>query len=222
MHIARRALTFVQGFLTSYGPSSIKKLVWDRDFSGNKWDFIDNTVGDCVYPHLEKYARNGNILDLGCGPGNTANELASDVYKSYIGVDISEVALAKAVKRTEENGRADKNSFVRSDFLGYTPTQEFDVILFRESMYHVPYGQVLKILEKYSKHLKKNGVFIVRLYLGDSRPGKIKFRVKRKIDLIKRAYDVVESHQYDTPALPTVLVFRPRQHTSNASSTHST
>lgn len=29
MHIARRALTFVQGFLTSYGPSSIKKLVWD-------------------------------------------------------------------------------------------------------------------------------------------------------------------------------------------------
>ncbi|MGC1675126.1 MAG: class I SAM-dependent methyltransferase, partial [Candidatus Acidiferrales bacterium] len=147
---------------------------------------------------------------------------ASDVYKSYIGVDISEVALAKAVKRTEENGRAHKNRFVRSDFLGYTPTQEFDIILFRESMYHVPYGQVLKILEKYSKHLKKDGVFIVRLYLGDSRPGKIKFRVKRKIDLMKRAYDVVESHQYDTPALPTVLVFRPRQHTTNASSTHST
>jgi len=36
------------------------------------------------------------------------------------------------------NGREDKNSFVRSDFLGYTPTQDFDIILFRESMDHVP------------------------------------------------------------------------------------
>ena len=211
MYIVRRTLTFVRGFLVVYGPSSIKKLLWDKEFSGSKWNFIDDTVGDCVYPHLEKYAQNGSILDLGCGPGNTANELAPNVYRSYIGVDISEAALAKAVKRTQENGRADKNSFARADFLGYTPTQEFDVILFRESMYHVPYGQVLKILEKYSKYLKKSGVFIVRLYAGDSRPGKIKRRVKRKLDLIKREYDIVESCQYDTRGLPTVLVFRPRR-----------
>ena len=211
MYIVERTKNFVQGFLASYGPSSIKKRLWDKDFASNKWNFIDNTVGDCVYPHLEKYARNGNILDLGCGPGNTANELNSDAYKSYVGVDISEVALAKAVKRTQENGRADKNSFVCSDFLGYRPTQESDIILFRESLYHVPYGQVLKILEKYSKHLKKSGVFIVRLYMGDNRSGKkIKFRVKRKVDLIKREFDVLESPQYDTPGLPVVLVFRPR------------
>jgi SAM-dependent methyltransferase len=210
VYIVQRTMVFVQGFLSSYGPSSIKKLLWDRDFSGNKWDFIDNTVGDCIYPHLERYARNGSILDLGCGPGNTANELNPSVYQSYVGIDISEVALAKAVKRTQENSRAEKNSFVCSDFLGYRPTQEFDVILFRESMYHVPHGQVLKILDKYSKYLKNSGVFIIRLYIGDNRAGKIKFRVKRKIDLIKREFDIVESSQYDTPGLPVVLVFRPR------------
>ena len=69
----------------------------------------------------KKYAQNGNILDLGCGPGNTANELASDVYRSYVGVDISEAALAKAVRRSKENGRQGKNSFVVSDFLAYKP-----------------------------------------------------------------------------------------------------
>lgn len=210
MYIARRALNFVQGFLWSYAPSSVKKRLWDRDFSGGKWDFIDNTVGDCVYPHLEKYAEGGDILDLGCGPGNTANELAFGTYGRYIGVDISEVALEKARKRTRENGRTDKNSFVRSDFLGYAPTQEFDVILFRESMYHVPYGQVLSILEKYSKHLKKNGAFIVRLYAGDIPTGKIKYRVQRKLDLIRSEFDIVESCQYEKPGTPTVLVFRPR------------
>jgi len=210
MYIVRRTLTFVQGFLTSYGPSSIKKKLWDRDFSSGKWDFIDDTAGDCVYPFLEKYANHGNILDLGCGPGNTANELTSDAYKTYIGVDISAAALEKAVRRTKENGRADKNSFVVSDFLGYAPSQDFDIILFRESLYHVPYGQVKPILDKYSKHLKTGGVFIVRLYAGDERPGVIKPRVIRKMDLIKNNFDIVEYRRFDTPALPTVLVFRPR------------
>ena len=210
MYIARRVVTFVQGFLASYAPSSVKKRLWDKDFSGGKWDFIDNTAGDCIYAHLEKHARGGDILDLGCGPGNTANELASEAYKSYIGVDISEVALEKAVKRTRENGRADKNSFVSSDFLGYAPTRDFDVILFRESLYHVPYGQVLPILEKYSKHLRKGGVFVVRLYAGDGTK-KNKFRVTRKLNLLKREFEVVESCEYDQPGTPTVLVFRPRR-----------
>jgi len=210
MYIAQRVVTFVQGFLASYGPFSVKKRLWDRNFAGGKWDFIDNTAGDCIYPHLEKHARGGDILDLGCGPGNTANELANGAYRSYIGVDISEVALEKAVRRTRDNGRADKNSFVNSDFLEYAPAHDFDVILFRESLYHVPYGQVLPILEKYSKHVKKNGVFIVRLYAGDDTK-KTKFRVARKLDLLKREFDIVESCEYDQPGTPTVLVFRPRR-----------
>src|SRR5271167_1368436 len=125
MFIVSRALTFARGALLSYGPSGIKKKIWDKEFSGTKWDFINATADDCVYPFLEKYAQNGNILDLGCGPGNTANELAGDVYQSYIGVDISEAALAKAVKRSKESGRTGKNSFVNRDFLGYDPTLEF-------------------------------------------------------------------------------------------------
>jgi SAM-dependent methyltransferase len=195
----------------SYGPSGIKKRLWDKEFSGTKWDFIDNTAGDCVYPYLEKYANSGDILDLGCGPGNTANELSAEVYRSYTGVDISEAALEKAVRRSQENGRDGKNSFVKSDFLNFHPAQEFDVILFRESMYHIPYGQVLPILKKYSKNLKSNGVFIVRLYAGDQRPGVIKTRVTAKLDLIRREFAVLETRQFDTPALPNVLVFRPAQ-----------
>ncbi len=209
MYIVDRTLTFARGFLASYGPSGIKKRIWDKEFSGTKWNFIDNTAGDCVYPYLEKYAHNGNILDLGCGPGNTANELRADVYRTYVGVDISEAALAKAVRRTEANGRTGKNSFVNCDFLNYNPTLEFDVILFRESMYHIPYGQVLTILRKFSKNLKSKGVFIVRLYAGDQRPGVIKTRVTAKLDLIKREFNIVESQQFDLPALPNVLVFRP-------------
>ena len=59
MYIIERTARFVRGFLLSYGPSDIKKRIWDQEFSGSKWNFIDNTSGDCVYPFLEKTCRTG-------------------------------------------------------------------------------------------------------------------------------------------------------------------
>ena len=207
MNIAQRTLVLMSSFIKSYGPSNIKKLLWDKEFSGSKWNFIDNTAGDCVYHHLEKHAANGTILDLGCGPGNTANELAETAYQTYIGVDISEAALAKATRRTAENGRTHKNSFVQSDFLSYMPTEKFDVILFRESMYHVPLGQIKEILDKYSKYLKTKGVFVVRMgVLGD---GETKKRPKMMMRVIETQFEVTEKRQYDGESGPTVIVFRP-------------
>ena len=216
MYIAERSLNFIRGLLKRYGPSNVKKLLWDEEFSGNKWDFIDNTIGDCVYPHLEKHVENGSILDFGCGPGNTANELASNVYQTYVGVDISEAALRKARKRTEESGRADKNRFVQADFLTYIPTQQFDVILFRESMYHVPLGKVKAILDRYSKYLTDRGVFIVRMSTTDSMGGKSKYRPTAMLRLMESEFEVVEKRQYGGSG-PTVIVFRPRSQWRNDS-----
>ena len=112
MKIAQRILGLTQSALKSYGPSGLKRIFWDKEYSGDKWNFADHTVGDCVYSHLEKHAANGSILDLGCGSGNTPNELDANAYQSYLGVDISETCLKKASKRSQENGRVDKNKFV--------------------------------------------------------------------------------------------------------------
>jgi len=183
-------------------------VLWDQEFSGTHWDFIDDTAGDCVYPHLEKHLRGGSILDLGCGPGNTANELAASAYTTYVGVDISEAALAKARKRTDENGRAGKNSFACSDFLGYQPAQKFDVILFRESMYHVPLAKVKPILDHFSKYLNDNGVFIVRMNTTDGK-GSHKPRLAAIMGVMEADFAVVEKNQYGESG-PTVIVFRPK------------
>jgi SAM-dependent methyltransferase len=203
-----RPLNIMRGLVKRYGPSRIKMLLWDQEFSGTHWDFIDNTAGDCVYPHLEKHLKNGSILDLGCGPGNTANELADNSYTSYVGIDISEAALAKATRRTARNGRAGKNSFACSDFLSYKPEQKFDVILFRESMYHVPLNKVKTILDYFSKHLKSGGVFVVRMNISDGKGGQ-KARLAAQFDIMEKDFDVVEKAQYGD-AGPTVIVFRPR------------
>jgi SAM-dependent methyltransferase len=209
MSVAQRTLTFINSFLKSYGPANIKRLLWDKEFSGSKWDFIDNTVGDCVYPHLERYLQNGSILDLGCGPGNTANELAATAYQTYVGVDISEAALGKATRRSKESGRADKNRFVRDDFLNYVPNRQFDVILFRESMYHVPLGKVKTTLDRFSKYLKDGGVLVVRMSTFSAR-GNSKYRPGAMMRVMETEFDVVEKCQHGESG-PTVIVFRPRK-----------
>jgi SAM-dependent methyltransferase len=213
MKIAARGANFVVAVLKSYGPSNLKRYFWDREFAGTKWDFIDHTEGDCVYPSLEKYAKNGSILDLGCGPGNTANELSGDAYQTYIGVDLSEEALAKARKRTLETGRNDKNLFVRHDFVNYTPTQEFDVILFRESIYHVPIRKIKKTLTHYTRFLKSSGVLIIRIATSDQEhAGADKPRPMAMVRLMEREFDVVEKRSYEHVSRPLVLVLRPKPH----------
>ena len=212
MAIVQRSMRMVQAFLKSYGPSSVKKALWDKEFSSTKWDFIDNTAGDCIYPFLERHSRGGSILDLGCGPGNTANELAEHAYHRYVGIDISEAALQKARVRSEENGRGAKNTFVQSDFLSYSSPQKFDVILFRESLYHVPLGKVKTILDKYASFLKPDGVFIVRMALSDGEIGEVKRRPSAMLKEIETNFEVLEEEQFGK-SRATVVVFRPRSST---------
>lgn len=207
MYIVERSLRFVRGAAASYGPPIIKKNLWDREYSSGKWNFNDDTAQDCVYPYLEDYARKGSILDLGCGSGNTANELASNAYGSYLGVDISETALDKARTRSEETRRAHKNRFVQGDFLEYVPQQRFDVILFRESLYHVPLGRVQATLDRYSKHLEEEGVFIVRIATREN--GKEKSRPRAMLGIIEGHFHVLKQGEYGQKGA-TVVVFQPK------------
>jgi 2-polyprenyl-3-methyl-5-hydroxy-6-metoxy-1,4-benzoquinol methylase len=208
-NIPQRALRFALGAFKSYAPSGLKRIFWDKEYSGHKWDFADHTENDCVYLHLEKHAANGSILDLGCGTGNTSNELARDAYQKYLGVDISEVCLSKARRRSQESGRAAKNQFVFGEILQFSTPQKFDVILFRESLYHVPMGKIVSTLNRYSKNLRENGVIIVRIYTSDTN-GTPKPRPTAMIGIIEREFDVVENCHYRESGA-TVIVFRPRR-----------
>ena len=203
MLLARKVENRLRGLLQVYGTPRIKTRLWDIEFSKGRWDFLDATPGDCVYPHVERYANNGRILDLGCGSGSTANELDATAYHEYTGVDISDVALDKARRRSAENGRAHKHHFVRSDIAGYAPSQQFDVILFRDSIYYVPRPQIEAMLHQYSPFLTDNGVFIVRMSNGAD-------KYKPIADTIERNFDVVETHAFDEPNA-VVIVFRPRR-----------
>lgn len=115
MYLTEKVRNISRRLLQAYGPRKIKRYLWNIEFSRGRWDCLDQTPGDCLYPYIEKYANHGSILDLGCGSGSTASDLATDTYRDYTGIDISDVALDKARKSAEKNGRKGKTLFFQSD-----------------------------------------------------------------------------------------------------------
>lgn len=205
---AGTARSALRALLQAYGPEIVKRRLWDVEFSKGRWDCLDRTSDDCVYPYLERYANNGSILDLGCGSGSTGNELDTAAYERYVGVDISDVALAKAQQRTEENRRTDRNRYCQSDIFSYVPSQQFDVILFRDSIYYVPRRQLTAMLQRYAEYLKEGAVFIVRMADGD--------KYLDIVETIETHFAVVEKHRADDPRA-VVLIFRSLEQPERAS-----
>jgi SAM-dependent methyltransferase len=198
---AKKIRNVTRKVLQAYGTERIKGYLWDREFARGRWDHLDSTVGDVVYAFIEKFADNGSILDLGCGSGSTGREMAANLYSDYTGVDISEVAIDKAKRRTEESGRADRNRFFRSDIVSYIPDQQFDVILFRDSLYYFALPNIRPILNRFANYLKPGGVFIVRMASRDKHKG--------VVNVVKCGFDIVGEHLSEQPdAL--ILVFRER------------
>jgi SAM-dependent methyltransferase len=146
-----------------YGPPVVKRALWDREFARGKWNCLERFGTDPIYPHLEQHARQGHILDLGCGPGTTANELSPAVYQTYTGVDISEVALQTARRRSKEHGRGERHKYVQADLSSYEPTGSYDVILLGDSIYYLPPKSRPSVLTRYATHLTPSGVFIIKV-----------------------------------------------------------
>jgi len=207
-------------------PGRIKAARWALSSALGYAQFRDGSVGLLTRLRARRLARKirwdcppwtgqGRYLDIGCGSGNTATELDSNVYQSYVGVDISEAALNKARKRSEAAGRQDKNHFECSDFMSYVATGKFDIILFRESMYHVPLGQVKSTLERYSAYLKDGGVFIVRLFAASRETNESKYRPTAMLSIMESEFDLIEKGHYEDWGRPTVIVFRPKVRVKN-------
>lgn len=201
LRFSERVRNKVRGILLARGPQRIKRSLWNAEFAKGRWAQLEQTHGDCVYPCLEQYGREGSILDLGCGSGNTGIELPAGTYRDYTGVDISDVAIDRAAKKAEEDGRSHKNRYIQSEIFSYEPAQQFNVILFRDSIYYVPGSKHKEMLDRYSKFLNRGGVFIVRLWTGNGKYRDI-------VSFLEGNFEIVEK-KVTGPSDTVVLVFRP-------------
>ena len=199
MYLTTKIKNVLRGIVQSRGTVAMRKKLWNKEFRAGRWSCLEWTPVDCVYHYVEKYCNNGDILDLGCGSGNTGNELDINKYTKYTGVDISDIALKKAEERSQQNNRSRHNSWLQAEMTSYKPKAQYDVILFRESLFYVRSGQVNKVLVRLKESLKDRGVFIVRIYDRDS--------YATIVSVIRNNFQIVEEY-LPTDSRTIVVVFR--------------
>ena len=97
---------------------------------GMKYDresFVHGTVGECDFIEKEiRYDKAARILDIGCGTGRHAIELAQRGY-NVVGIDLSESLLKRAEEKASE--RKLRVVFQKQDARSLPFVDEFDLVI---------------------------------------------------------------------------------------------
>ena len=102
---------------------------------------------------------NMTVLDIGCGWGGMAIEIAKQTGANVKGITLSENQFATASKRAQEEGLSDKISFKIQDYRN--ETHKYDRIVSVGMFEHVGIKYFKTYLKKTYDLLKENGVFLL-------------------------------------------------------------
>ena len=102
---------------------------------------------------------NMNVLDIGCGWGGMAIEIAKQTGANVKGITLSENQFKTASKRAQEEGLSEKISFKIQDYRN--ETHKYDRIVSVGMFEHVGIKYFKTYLKKTYDLLKENGVFLL-------------------------------------------------------------
>ncbi|KZT62452.1 hypothetical protein CALCODRAFT_522352 [Calocera cornea HHB12733] len=95
------------------------------------------------------------VLDVGCGVGGPAREIARFCDIKIVGVNNNDFQIARARKYTEQAGLSDQLTFQKGDFMNLEEifgSESFDAVYAIEATVHAPsfegiYGEIFKVLK---------------------------------------------------------------------------
>ena len=95
------------------------------------------------------------VLDVGCGVGGPAREIAHFSGATIVGINNNQFQVDRANKYTAKAGLADTVSFVKADFMALAEhfgENSFDAVYAIEATVHAPsfegiYGEIKRVLK---------------------------------------------------------------------------
>lgn len=133
-------------------------LYQDKDYAGEA-SYLDDLIRR-YNPGTKE------ILELGCGTGLHAHELAKRGY-TITGVDLSEAMVQQAVERSQQLTTPDV-SFVQGDLRTFRAGRNFDAVLalFHVVSYQTSNADLSAAMMTAAAHLRPGGLFIFDCWYG--------------------------------------------------------
>lgn len=130
-----------------------------KRYAAGQWAFLRNTTEAHRYSIIigcGDYfkSKDRKVLDIGCGEGVLQKRMD---YSKYVGVDLNSKAISQAKSRENSTTR-----FVLSTAEEFVPDDQFDIIVFNESLYYV--SDPLAVFNKYRAFLADDGIIIVSMF----------------------------------------------------------
>ena len=118
---------------TMRGDSPFEKPQWEEQFAAGRWDYLaaEEERYRSLAELVARHRPGARVLDVGCGAGPLVPALRAVGIASYLGLDVSEVAVSRA--RRLEDGRT---GFLAADAESWTTDERFDAVIFNESLYY--------------------------------------------------------------------------------------
>lgn len=154
---------------------------WEAQYAAGRWDYLAQLSELARFSVLAGYISHlkpgGTVLDTGCGQGYLMRRIPASCYSRYVGIDISSSAIAAAQEHANEH-----STFLVADCEEYSPTGQFDVIVFNEVLCCLrdPLGTV----ERYARSLNPGGLVLVSLCTAARGSGAVLGRLKRAYETV--------------------------------------
>lgn len=167
----KKIKSWIKAYFLPYRHLHVSKNEWEEQYKIGHWEHLKSFKESARFSiiagkYFFYFSEGGSILDLGCGENVLQKMLQPYKYKLYVGVDISKNAIEKASVSEDEN-----TCFICEDITTYIPENNFDMIVFNESLYYIK--QPKELLKRYRNYLNKDGLFLISMWDYKERNNKI-------------------------------------------------
>lgn len=151
-----------------------------------------------IATHILKYKGTGNLLDIGCGDGQTSIFLAHNGF-NVTGIDISSKAIEKANKLARELNVSEAE-FVCANVVRYTPKRYLKVVLMHGPLFYILEDHKEAVIRKIIDHTAKRGLNALKyitsiVYEDEGMEYTFRFEQRLKQYYIKQGWKVLESEE---------------------------
>ncbi|WP_438479175.1 class I SAM-dependent methyltransferase [Oleiharenicola lentus] len=134
---------------------------WNHQYAEGRWEKLKAPLElarlDACASQLHRQGTRKSVLEIGSGAALLQQRVAPDDYSTWLGIDVSDLAIAEAQAFANHRVR-----YLVADMTTFVPDQKFDVIIFPESIYYT--DDRAGLLKRYAQFLNPNGVFIVSIF----------------------------------------------------------